>query len=99
MRSNLIADDLDETTYTNVKESEVTNFDEEHDVTLQFNPDVNVDEEIDSEQGSSLHEFKKPKKVKKVLTSEMIAEPMISYLKSKLLQKSIQLKIHQNYYF
>lgn len=87
MTSNLTADDLDETTYKNVEESEVPNFEEEPDVTLQLNPDVNVDEEIDSEQSSSSHEFKKPKKMKKVLASEMIAEPMISYLKSKTTPK------------
>lgn len=84
MTSNLTADDLDETTYKNVEESEVPNFEEEPDVTFQLNPDVNVDEEIDSEQSSSSHEFKKPKKV---LTSEMIAESMISYLKSKTTPK------------
>lgn len=89
MTSNLTvtADDLDETSYKNVEESEVTNFEEEPDVTLQLNPDVNVDKEIDSEQSSRSHEFKKPKKIKKVLTSEMIAEPMISYLKSKTTPK------------
>ncbi|KAL4113374.1 hypothetical protein QTP88_017006 [Uroleucon formosanum] len=65
MTSNLTADDLDETTYKNVEESEVPNFEEESDITLQLNPDVNVDEEIDSEQSSSSHEFKKPKKIKK----------------------------------
>ncbi|CAI6352235.1 unnamed protein product [Macrosiphum euphorbiae] len=87
MTSNLTADDLDETTYTNVEESEVPNVEEDPDVTLQLNPGVNVDEEIDSEQSSSAHEFKKPKKIKKVLASEMIAEPMISYLKSKTTPK------------
>ncbi|KAF0711286.1 BESS domain-containing protein [Aphis craccivora] len=87
MTSNLTADDLDETTCTNVEESEVPNVEEEPDVTLQLNPGVNVDEEIDSEQSSSAQEFKKPKKIKKVLASEMIAEPMISYLKSKTTPK------------
>lgn len=88
MTSNLTADDLDETTYKNVEESEVPNFEEEpDDVTLQLNPDVNVDEEMDSEQSSSSHGIEKPKKIKKVLTSEMIAEPMINYLKSKTTPK------------
>lgn len=78
MTSNLTADGLDETTYTKyVLESVVPNFEEEPDETLQLNPNINVDEEIDSEQSSSSHEFKKPKKIKKVLASEMIAESMI----------------------
>lgn len=50
MTSNLTADDSDETTYTNFNESGVPNFEEEPDVTRQLNQNVNVDEEIDSEQ-------------------------------------------------
>ncbi|XP_026811171.1 uncharacterized protein LOC113552502 [Rhopalosiphum maidis] len=70
MTSNLIADDLDEPTDTNVKESGISNFEEQPDMTLKFDQNVNVDKEIDSEQSSSLHEFKKPKNKKKVLSIE-----------------------------
>jgi len=45
-----------------------------------------VDKKIDTEQSSNLREFKKLKKIKKVLVSEMIAE-IGSYLKSKTTQK------------
>jgi len=65
MTSNLTADDLDETTYKNVEEFEVPNFEEEPDVTLQLNPDVNVDEEIDSEQVQVHTSLRNQKKLKK----------------------------------
>lgn len=65
MASNLTANDLDETTYTNVEESEVPNVEEEPDVTLQLYPGVNVDEEIDSEQSSSDKSLRNQKKLKK----------------------------------
>ena len=38
-------------------------------MTLQLNPDVNVYEEIDSEQISSSHELKKQKKKKNLKTA------------------------------
>lgn len=60
--TNLISDDLDETTDISIKESEVPNFEEEPDMTFQLDPIVNVDKELCNEQSSSSQEFKKPKK-------------------------------------
>jgi len=88
MKSNLIRDDLDEPIVDiNVNESEVSNFEEEHDITRDLDSDINVGEEVDKEQIPSSPEFKKPKIIKKVLASEMIAEPMINYLISKTIPK------------
>jgi len=87
MVSNLIEDDLNETLDLNLGESEILNTVEEpYDVSNELTPtSIMCEETIQS--SNSLQIFKKPKKIKKVMASEMVAESMINYLKSKTIQK------------
>lgn len=87
MVSNLIEDDLNETLDLNLGESEILNTVEEpYDVSSELTPtSIMCEETIQSSNSSQI--FKKPKKIKKVMASEMVAEPMINYLKSKTIQK------------
>jgi len=86
MVSNLIEDDLNESIESTSEESEIPNTVEEHYASSELTPNsIMCEEKIQSSNSSQV--FKKPKKIKKVLASEMVAEPMINYLKAKTIQK------------
>lgn len=79
MSSNFVGDNLDESMHTNLEESVIPDSEEEQD---EFNPDVVKVGEKEELNISSSPVFVKPKK-RKILASDMVAEPMINYLKSK----------------
>lgn len=84
MSSNFVGDDLDESMGTHLEESVILDSEEEQ---YELNPDVVKvgEKEQDKEKEHNLSSspvFIRPKK-RKILASNMVAEPMINYLKSK----------------
>lgn len=90
MSSNFVGDDLDESMDTHLEESVIPDSEEEQDElnldTLKVGEKEEIKEkEHDKEKEHNLSSspvFIKPKK-RKILASDMVAEPMINYLKSK----------------